>query len=102
MQMLMAPIPRKFRSILITGGNSGIGEHLALRYVERQSHEWISEMLTTNYRSRYAEEPNVHLVLVARDEDRLKTVAAKCKDKVKPILSHPLSGCAPLALRQIP
>lgn len=31
---------------------------------------------------RYAEEPGMHLVLVARDEARLKDVAQKCRDKV--------------------
>lgn len=29
---MLEKVPRKFMSVLITGGNSGIGEQLALKY----------------------------------------------------------------------
>jgi short-subunit dehydrogenase len=47
---------KQFNSIFITGGNSGLGEHLAYEFAK----------------------PGVHLTLVARDAARLKDVAAKC------------------------
>jgi short-subunit dehydrogenase len=56
---LLRKSPRKaFKSILITGGNSGLGESLAIAFAA----------------------PGVKLVLLARDERKLINVAQQCRD----------------------
>ena len=50
-------LPLPYRHILVTGASSGVGEHLAYSYAQ----------------------PSVRLTLVARSEEQLQLVAAKCR-----------------------
>ena len=50
-------LPLPYRHILVTGASSGVGEHLAYSYAA----------------------PSVRLTLIARNEEQLQLVAAKCR-----------------------
>ena len=67
----------KIRSILITGASRGIGQQLALQYAA----------------------PNVHLILVARDADRLQETAERCQALGASTIYEPIDICNAEAIK---